>query len=90
MTDNDQSVAQKDAPRGFFSALFAFMSDIVKDLESSMLVVLLTFCFATAVTAGMLWYYQLPLFLSPVGVFIVLGVMLLLWNDSYGTKALFS
>jgi hypothetical protein len=35
-----------------------------------------------AVTAGMLWYYQWPLFLSPVGGFIVLGVMLLLWNDS--------
>ena len=82
MTDNDQSVVQKDAPRGFFSGLFAFMSDIVKDLASSMLVVLLTFCFATAVTAGMLWYYQWPLFLSPVGGFIVLGVMLLLWNDS--------
>jgi hypothetical protein len=47
-----------------------------------MLVVVLTFCFATAVTAGMLWYYQWPLFLSPVGGFIVLGVMLLLWNDS--------
>ena len=82
MTDNDQSVVQKDAPRGFFSALFAFMSDIVKDLASSMLVVLLTFCFATTVTAGMLWYYQWPLFLSPLGGFIVLGVMLLVWNDS--------
>ena len=82
MSDDDQSVVQKDHPREFFSALLAFVSDIVKDLASSMLVVLLTFCFATAVTAGMLLYYQWPLVLSPVGGFIVLGVMLLLWNDS--------
>lgn len=82
MENGDQSGVQKDAPRGFFSALLTFTSDIFKDVASSMLVVLLTFCFATAVTAGMLWYYQWPLFLSPVGGFIVLGVMLLLWNDS--------
>ena len=82
MSDDDQSVVQKDHPREFFSALLAFVSDIVKDLASSMLVVLLTFCFATAVTAGMLWYYQWPLVLSPVGGFIVLGVMMLFWNDS--------
>ena len=82
MSADDQSVVQKDHPREFFSALLAFVSYSVKDLASSMLVVLLTFCFATAVTAGMLWYYQWPLFLSPVGGFIVLGVMLLFWNDS--------
>jgi ABC-type bacteriocin/lantibiotic exporter with double-glycine peptidase domain len=82
MENSDQSGVQKDAPRGFLSALLAFISDIFKDVASSMLVVVLTFCFATVVTAGMLWYYQWPLFLSPVGGFIVLGVMLLLWNDS--------
>ena len=82
MENGDQSGVQKDAPRGFFSALLTLISDILKDVASSMLVVVLTFCFATAVTAGMLWYYQWPLFLSPVGGFIVLGVMLLLWNDS--------
>ena len=82
MENGDQSGVQKDAPRGFFSALLTFINDIFKDVASSMLVVVLTFCFATAVTAGMLWYYQWPLFLSPVGGFIVLGVMLLLWNDS--------
>lgn len=82
MGNSDQSGVQKDAPRGFLSALLAFISDIFKDVASSMLVVVLTFCFATVVTAGMLWYYQWPLFLSPVGGFIVLGVILLLWNDS--------
>jgi hypothetical protein len=55
MENGDQSGVQKDAPRGFFSALLTFISDIFKDVASSMLVVLLTFCFATAVTAGMLW-----------------------------------
>ena len=40
MSDDDQSVVQKDHPREFFSALLAFVSDIVKDLASSMLVVL--------------------------------------------------
>ena len=82
MENSDQSGVQKGAPRGFLSALLTFISDILKDVASSMLVVVLTFCFATAVTAGMLWYYQWPLFLSPVGGFIVLGVILLLWNDS--------
>lgn len=82
MENGDQSGVQKDAPRGFFSALLTLISDIFKDVVASMLVVVLTFCFATVVTAGMLWYYQWPLFLSPVGGFIVLGVMLLLWNDS--------
>ena len=82
MENGDQSGVQKDAPHGFFSALLTFISDIFKDVASSMLVVVLTFCFATVVTAGMLWYYQWPLFLSPVGGFIVLGVILLLWNDS--------
>ena len=82
MEDGDQSGVQKDMLRGFFSALLTFIRDIFKDVASSMFVVLLTFCFATAVTAGMLWYYQWPLFLSPVGGFIVLGVMLLLWSNS--------
>ena len=59
-----------------------FFSDILKDVAASLLVVVLTFSFATAVTAGMLWYYQWPLLLSPVGGFIVLGVMLLFWYDS--------
>lgn len=65
-----------------FARLVGFFSDILKDVAASLLVVVLTFCFATAVTAGMLWYYEWPLFLSPVGGFVVLGVMLLFWHDS--------
>lgn len=57
-------------------------SDILKDLAASLLVVVLTFLLATAVTVGMLWYYAWPLFLSPVGGAIVLGAMLLFWYDT--------
>ena len=62
--------------------LLRFFSSLPRDMVASLLVVVLTFCFATAVTAGILWYYQWPLMLSPVGGFIVLGVMLLFWYDS--------
>lgn len=67
---------------GLLSSVVGFFSDILRDVASSILVVALTFCLATAVTAGVLWYYEWPLFLSPVGGFIVLGVMLLFWYDS--------
>lgn len=59
-----------------------FLGDIVSEVASSLVVVVLTFLFATAVSAGMLWMYEWPLFLSPVGGSIVLGVMLLFWYDS--------
>lgn len=67
---------------GLLAGVARFFSDILEDVAASLLVVVLTFSFATAVTAGMLWYYQWPLLLSPVGGFIVLGVMLLFWYDS--------
>ena len=47
-----------------------------------MLVVVLTFLLATIVSAGLLWFYEWPLFLAPLGGFVVLGVMLALWYDS--------
>ena len=79
---NDSQSNQTDNSRGLLSGLLRFLSDILKDVAASLLVVTLTFLFATAVTTGMLWYYEWPLFLSPVGGFIVLGVMLLFWYDS--------
>ena len=79
---SDSQSNQTDNSRGLLSGLVRFLSDIFKDVAASLLVVTLTFLFATAVTAGMLWYYEWPLFLSPVGGFIVLGVMLLFWYDS--------
>lgn len=79
---NDSQSNQPDNSRGLLSGLVRFLSDILKDVAASLLVVTLTFLFATAVTAGMLWYYEWPLFLSPVGGFIVLGIMLLFWYDS--------
>ncbi|MBT5134708.1 MAG: hypothetical protein HOM33_04365 [Halieaceae bacterium] len=39
------------------------------------------FFFATFASAGLLWHYEWPLVLSPVGGLIVVGVMLALWND---------
>ena len=59
-----------------------FFSDIFKSVAESLLVVVGTFVFATAVSAGMLWFYEWPLFLAPVGGFIFLGAMLVLWYDS--------
>lgn len=79
---NDSRSKQTDDSRGLLSGLVHLLSDILKDVAASLLVVALTFLFATAVTAGMLWYYEWPLFLSPVGGFIVLGVMLFFWYDS--------
>ena len=40
------------------------------------------FVFATIVSAGMLWFYEWPLFVAPVSGFIILGVMLVFWYDS--------
>ena len=41
-----------------------------------------SFVFAAAVSAGMLWFYDWPLLIAPVGGFIVLGVMLVFWYDA--------
>ena len=79
---NDSELNQTGDARGVIAGLVRFLNDILKDVAASLLVVVLTFCFATAVTVGIFWYYQWPLFLSPVGGFIVLGVMLLFWYDS--------
>ena len=47
-----------------------------------MFVVALTFLLATIVSAGLLWFYEWPLFLAPLGGLVVLGVMLALSYDS--------
>ena len=67
--------------RDLLSALVKFVAEIVTSVASSMLVVVVTFCFATFVSAGLLWYSQWPLVLSPVGGLIVVGVMLAFWSD---------
>jgi len=59
-----------------------FFTELFKSVAESLLVVVGTFVFATAVSAGMLWFYDWPLFIAPVGGFIVLGVMLVFWNDA--------
>ena len=67
---------------GVLAHVMRFFKDIFKSVAESLLVVMGTFVFATTVSAGMLWFYEWPLFLAPVGGFIVLGVMLILWYDA--------
>ena len=67
---------------GVFAHVMRFFKDILKSVAESLLVVMGTFVFATTVSAGMLWFYEWPLFLAPVGGFIVLGVMLVLCYDA--------
>ena len=71
-----------DRQRSFLSSISVSLADLLKDIASSMFVVVLTFLLATIVSAGLLWFYEWPLFLAPVGGFVVLGVMLALWYDS--------
>lgn len=71
-----------DNQSSFFSSMVSFLRDLLKDIASSMLVVVLTFLLATVVSAGLLWFYEWPLILAPLGGFVVLGVMLALWHDS--------
>ena len=68
--------------RSFLSSIGSFLANLLKDIASSMFVVALTFLLATIVSAGLLWFYEWPLFLAPLGGFVVLGVMLALWYDS--------
>ncbi|MDA8754073.1 hypothetical protein N9M70_00530 [Luminiphilus sp.] len=69
--------------RSLLSAIVKFVADAdsVTSVASSMLVVVASFCFATFVSAGLLWHFEWPLVLSPVGGLIVVGVMPALWND---------
>jgi len=75
-------MSNDDKQRSFLSSIGSFLADLLKDIASSMFVVALTFLLATIVSAGLLWFYEWPLFLAPLGGFVVLGVMLALWYDS--------
>tara|TARA_E500000178_G_C16475737_1_gene510793 strand:- start:275 stop:502 length:228 start_codon:yes stop_codon:yes gene_type:complete len=75
-------MSRDDKQTSLFNSIVSFLGDFLKDVASSMLVVILTFCLATLVSAGLLWLYEWPLILSPVGGFVVLGVMLALRYDS--------
>ena len=67
---------------GVLAHLMRFFTELFESVAESLLVVVGTFVFATAVSAGMLWFYEWPLFLAPVGGFVVLGVMLVFWYDA--------
>ena len=75
-------MSHDEKQRSFLSSISVFLADLLKDIASSMFVVVLTFLLATIVSAGLLWFYEWPLFLAPVGGVVVLGVMLALWYDS--------
>ena len=68
--------------RGTLRHVLRLFADLFKSVAESLLVVVGTFVFATTVSAGMLWFYEWPLFIAPVGGFIVLGVMLVFWYDA--------
>ena len=68
--------------RGALRHVLRLFADLFKSVAESLLVVVGTFVFATTVSAGMLWFYEWPLFFAPVGGFIVLGVMLVFWYDA--------
>lgn len=67
---------------GVLAHLMRFFTELFESVAESLLVVVGTFVFATAVSAGMLWFYEWPLFLAPVGGFVVLSVMLVFWYDA--------
>ena len=71
----------RNAGNSPFGTVLNFFTDIFKSVAKGMLVVAGTFVFATAVSAGILWFYNWPLFFAPVGGFIVLGVMMAFWYD---------
>ena len=75
-------MSHDDKQRSVLSFIVLCLGDLLKEIASSMFVVVLTFLLATIVSAGLLWFYEWPLFLAPVGGFVVLGVMLALWYDS--------
>ena len=68
---------------GVLAHVMRFFKDIFKSVAESLLVVVGIFVVATTtVSVGMLWFYEWPPLLAPVGGFIVLGVMLVLWYDA--------
>ena len=72
MEPNNETVV-----RGVLAHLMRFFADRFNSVAESLRVVMGTFVFATAVSAGMRWFYEWPLFIALVGGFIVLGVMLI-------------
>ena len=72
---------RRRADHKLVSNVFNVLIDIFKSVSESVLVVAGTFVLATIVSTGMLWFYDWPLFIAPVGGFIVVGVMLALWYD---------
>ena len=75
-------MSHDDKQRSFLSSISVFLADLLKDIASSMFVVVLTFLLATILSAGLLWFYEWPLFLAPLGGFVVLGVMLAVLHES--------
>ena len=75
-------MSHDDEQRSLLSPVVSVLGDLLKNIASSMFVIILTFLLATIVSAGLLWFYEWPLFLAPLGGFVVLGVMLALWYDS--------
>ena len=59
-----------------------FLTRLARDLFRDLVFILLVFLVATGATALVCWYYEVPLFLSLIGGFLVLGIALALRSDS--------
>lgn len=64
--------------RDILGIFTAFFGALLKDL----LVILLVFAIATAIAAGACWFYGVPLWVSLIGGFISLGVVVALKSTS--------
>ena len=74
-------MSRNDKQRSFLRSIVSFLADLLKDIASSMFVVVLTFLLATLASGGLLRFYEWPLPLAPVGGFVVLGIMLAVWQE---------
>ena len=67
---------------GFFREVWEFLVDVFGSLMRDALKLLVAFGIGTGASAVVCWYYGLPLALSLVGGFIVLGVVVALLAGS--------
>ncbi len=76
--ESDEEYAQrtlKEMAVGFFPRL-------IKDVLAGLIVFAIVFLVATAISAGVCLYYDLPLVFSLIGGFISLGVVFIFKSDS--------
>lgn len=73
----------KDQPdrNPFLAWLIELVTGIIRGVAKDLLVVLIVFSCATAISAGVCWYYDLPIVLSLIGGFITVSLLILVYWD---------